>query len=162
VTRDTHAFYERCRRAALYMDEPALRRRPPMERFTALSLRITHTAAQLRRMRGRDVLADLIDRELVRGVDRIVIGDIEPRGDTARVEMRSERGRHLGPILVQREADGWRVDLLDVIQRTQAQLGRMASRFGGDDGLDPILLALALAHPDRRPTDDIWTPLAPR
>lgn len=163
VTAATIRFYDRCRRMALTMPEAALRAEPGLARLTTLSLRIDHTAAQLRRMDGRDVLASMIDDGQVSGLDGVVVGDVHPGAQVTRIAVRRESGAHLGTVTMRLEEGAWRLDLVALMAEANAMLDRPASRgaLGGRD--TALMLALALMHRGERPSNtDIWIPLERR
>lgn len=162
VTAATIDFYERCRRAALTMPEAELRAEPGLVRLTTLSLRMDHTAAQLRRMDGRGVLASMIDDGQVSGLDDVVVGDVHPGARATRIDLRRESGARMGTVTMRRERGEWRLDLVELMQAVNAMLDREVAGFpGGRDGA--MMMALAAMHRGRRPPEtDIWVPLESR
>lgn len=125
-------YYVVMRDRALYAAEQEIRELEGMDMLMVLRLRDAIAADRLRQMTGYDLVTYAVAEGWVgkESVESLSITAVKVDGDTAVVDVLTEHGPYAGGLRFRREADAWKLDLLQVMQVGNAAFDQLARQQG--------------------------------
>jgi len=125
-------YYVTMRDHALYAAEQEVRGFEGMDMLMVLRLRDAIAVDRLREMTGNDLVIYAVSEGWIgkASVESLSITAVKVEGDTAVADVLTEHGPYAGGFRFQREADVWKLDLLQVMQVGNAAFDQLARQRG--------------------------------
>jgi hypothetical protein len=158
LSRSTVAYFEQMRDVALYGSRQELNQLSTINLLQTLIMRDRVPAERLVEMSGVALLGYAIDQGWIgkNSVAPLKAQRVYVVGDTAVLDVASERGPGKAQLRFKREASGWRLDLSSVIQAGSDQLDSVAKQRGSSR--EELVLSLLSATSGRQVESSIWQP----
>jgi hypothetical protein len=158
LSQATVSYFEQMRDVALYGSRQELNRLSTMNLLQTLIMRHRVPADRLVEMSGIALLTYAIEQGWIgkNSVAPLKAQRVYVVGDTAVLDVVSDRGPGKAQMRFRREDLGWRLDLLSVIQAGSDQLDNVAKQRG--ESREELVMALLSATSGRQVEDSIWQP----
>ncbi len=158
LSRSTVDYYGRMRDLALYATRAELEKESTINLMQALVLRLRVPTDELRRMNGRSVLEHALDRGWVgkNSVAAVDVKDIRVSGETAVIEIASDRESGTARMRFVKEQGDWKLDLMLVMQAAGATFEALARQQGLSR--EEFMLIVLSGMSGEAATEAIWEP----
>jgi hypothetical protein len=158
LSPSTIDYYGRMRELALYADKDTLLEQSTMNLAQAMILRHSIPADDLSFMTGFDVIVHAIERGWIgkNSVAPFRVQDVHVTGDTAIIDVVSDRETGVGRMRMVRKDGRWTLDLLFIMEATGARFEAAAEKSGLSR--EEFILGLLAGLSGIQPRETIWNP----